>query len=138
MQLLQSHPSTPFINTILKTLTELSLSVLIQIPDHIVLLLDYTAQDVRKAVRLQSLRELYRISLLHPQSWDIKNIEVHGKRERERDYSFSLSLQRLVQIVSDSKYDSEKGKGCKILHKLSSTPLINEMTIITGNNNNHS
>ena len=37
-----------------------------------------------------------------------------------------------MQIVSDSKYDSEKGKGCKILHKLSSTPLINEMTIITG------
>lgn len=96
MQLLQSHPSTPFINTILKTLTELSLSVLIQIPDHIVLLLDYTAQDVRKAVRLQSLRELYRISLLHPQSWDIKIIEVHGKRERERGTvpSLSLSLYR--------------------------------------------
>ncbi|XP_019863319.1 PREDICTED: integrator complex subunit 7-like [Amphimedon queenslandica] len=76
IQLLSTHSSTPFIITILTTLTELCLSVIVQIPEQIVLLLDFAAQDPRRLIRMHSLNKLYRVTIAHPHYWDSNNVEV--------------------------------------------------------------
>ena len=74
--LLQGYPAQTFMIMTLKTMTQLTVSSLVNLPAHVSRLLSILRDDLRFAVHVSCLRNLFNMAVSGPHLWDASNVEV--------------------------------------------------------------